>query len=581
MSGTSRWAAMLCLGLGGCYAGVDPGPVGFGSGDDPTADGGASDSSSPEGGTSGDDGGDSNDGEDDGVPGEGACAPVGGSVLARLTAIEYENAVRDLLGVEGDFAAGFPGAAKVAGFDIIDSAPSEFELDGYAKAAVAVAEATGLGALPCSPEEIGEDACADAFIEDFGRRAFRRPLEDAQREMLWAWFEDGRADDGFEGGVRQLVQGVLQSPAFIYHLEVGEPHPTLTGVFVLDDYELASRLSFMLWQSTPDRALLDAADAGALSDPSGREEHTRRMLEDPRARDAVGSFHQQWLGTDRRTAPARDADRFADFDDQVWAGMGEETTQFASAVIFDGDATLETLLGARWSVMPPELADYYGVAEADRTPLESGGDSVRVEFSDGRRGGLLALGATLTAAAHSEQTSPVLRGKLVIEQLLCEHLSPPPADVDDTPPEVDPDATAQERLERHLTDPSCTACHARIDPLGFGFEHFDAVGRYRERDGNVDVDASGEIVAVPEISGPFYGLRELSEKLAVSERTQRCVTRQWFRYALARPDQEEDQCRIDSLTEAFVHSGGDVHELIVQIATADAFSLRRISEGEE
>jgi hypothetical protein len=256
--------------------------------------------------------------------------------------------------------------------------------------------------------------------------------------------------------------------------------------------------------------------------------------------------------------------------------MKAETAEFANWVLTEGDGNLTTLLTADFTITEdPTLLALYGVTlPPDHVP----GEPVPLDAT--QRAGLLTQAAVMTKHAHADQTSPVHRGKLVRENLLCQMLAPPPPDVDNVPPEPDPNATTRERFEQHRTDPTCFACHNLIDGIGFGFEHYDADGAWRDMDGVNPVDASGWIVGT-DFDGDFVGATVLAQNMAGSELVQQCVARQWFRYAFGRAEQVEDQCTTDALDTAFAEANLDVKALIRQLALSDAFRFRRATAVSE
>ncbi|MEM9453076.1 MAG: DUF1592 domain-containing protein [Myxococcota bacterium] len=562
--------ALSLAAMPACYSGVglDNLDVGIGTG--------------PGGGTDDDDAGS----EDDGPPPAAACLEggVGEQPLRRLTRSQYNNVVRDLLGIEGDPAAVFPADEKLGSFYSNGVAPvSDLLVEQYMDVAeeLATEAVTDLGTLlPCDPGMMGEDACADEFIESFGRRALRRPLEAAELQQLRDLFATGRDEESFDDGIRLVVQALLQSPYLLYHVELGvepgvEPgEPAGAGELKapLGQYELASRLSFFLWDTMPDDDLLDAADASELSTPEQLRAQAERMLADPRARDAIASFHLQWMGIDDLAGSEKDPDLFPGYDQALKQAMEDETANFANWVILEGDGRLETLLSAPMSVIDGPLFELYGMEPpADYVPGEP------VDLPADERAGLLTHASVLAKNAHVDQSSPVHRGVMVRQNVMCQALPPAPEDVDNVPPDPDPNATTRERFAEHLENEACAECHRLIDGIGFGFEHYDAVGAYRTKEGDLPVDATGEVIAAGESDGPFDGAVELAQRLAVSDVVRQCTSQQWFNFALGRVPGEEDECSTDQLHQTFVDSDYDVRELIFAVVTTDAFRFRKLS----
>ncbi|MEZ4454427.1 MAG: DUF1592 domain-containing protein [Nannocystaceae bacterium] len=510
-----------------------------------------------------------------------ACAGihVGPARVRRMTPLEYNNSVRDLLGDATAPADDFAPDPVLFGFDNNADAGAVSELLAEqmmaAAEALAAAAATDLAALlPCDPAAIGEVECGEAFLRAFGRRAYRRPLTDDELARLLGVFEVGRADGGFASGIELALQVILQSPSFLYRVEFGMPDPDAgPGIVRLDDHEIAARLSFLLWNSIPDPILDAAADAGELGSAEAIRAQAERMLADPRGESAVLDFHRQLLDLDGLALATKDPAEFPDFTESIRAAMAAETEAFVRHVFFDDDARLTTLLTADYSFLNSELANYYGM------PGAAGPTFTRVDLTpQSRRIGLLTHGSLLTILGKFKGTAPVQRGKFVRQQLLCTVILPPP-DVEFQPPTIDPDATVREKYLEHSVNPTCAGCHVAMDPIGFGFEHFDGVGRFRATENGFPVDASGEIVGAGAIDGPFDGVDELAHRLAESEEVRACVVRQWFRYAYGRERDDEDACALDGLTASF-DADDDVRALLIALTQTDAFRYARAQGGE-
>jgi hypothetical protein len=492
---------------------------------------------------------------------------AGETPLRRLTRRAYANTVRDLLGASPAVADAFVADEKVGAFSSNAVAPiTELALEGYMDAAeaLAAAAAENLAALlPCDPAPDEED-CAEGLVRDFGRRAYRRPLSEDEVERLMPLYHLGREDGPFADGVALVVQGILQSPSFLYHVELGVGSD---AVAPLTRHELATRLAFFLWSAGPDEALLDAAERGALDEPAGVAAEARRLLDDARSADAVASFVVQWLDVEDLPRVEKDAIVHADFDAELAAAMLRETERFTDEILRHGDGRLATLLRAPFTVADARLAALYGAAPAD------GGEG-RVELDPAERSGLLTHASLLAKHAHAAQSSPVHRGKLVREALLCDPPPPPPPNVADQLPAIDPNASIVDQLAQHRDDPACAGCHERMDPIGTAFEAFDAVGAHRPSIGGAPVDDRGELVAT-DVDGAFRGVHELAERLLASDQVRRCFTRQWIRFALGRLEGGADACTEARAHARFLETDLDVRELIVAIATSDAMRLLR------
>jgi hypothetical protein len=523
-----------------------------------------------------------------GVPGEApgaACVPGTPfpTPLRRLTRVEYDNTVRDLLGDATAPARRFPPDELSGGFAnnaaVLTVSPLLAERYQEAAEALAAAAVRDLGKLvPCDPTKggaAGEEACARSFVESFGRRAYRRPLAAAEVTRHLALFSAARAGATFARGIEVLVGAMLQSPGFLYRLELGLPGAAgegdRAGLVRLGPYEIASRLSYLLWASMPDDRLFAAAAAGKLGTPAEVAEMARSMLDDPRARRAVSEFYRQWLGAAAIEGVAKDPAIYPDWGEPLRAAMAAELPAFVEHVLWGADGRLATLLAAPVTVATAPVARIYGVEAAGGRPVALDGT---------RRAGVLTQPGILAVHALPNQSSPVQRGKFVREQLLCQEAPPAPPDLDVTPPEVDPRKPTRERFAQHTKDEACASCHRLMDPLGFGFEHFDGVGRYRATDGGRPVDASGTIVNAGAIDGPFRGAPELAKKLAASPVVGACVATQWYRFAFGRLETPGDACALRGLHAAFEAARYDLRELLLALTAAETFLYRRPIAGE-
>jgi hypothetical protein len=532
------------------------------------------------------DGSGSNPGE---LP-ESCMGPLspGPSPIRRLTQIEYNNTVFQLLGDSTYPANKFAPDEEANGFSNQASAlvVSPLLAEQYMTAAEELAKnhATRLLTedLPaCAGATVSSDACnaaAAAFIRDFGKKAFRRPLTEDEVAMHEAIFLQGTAlgtgsyDPGI--GVELVVQAMLQSPHFLYRVEFGRPESVEGDVVELTSYEMASRLSYLFWGTMPDAALFEAADRDELRTPEQIEAQARRMLGAPRAREAVKNFHRQWLGLDEiPTVAATGKDRtvYPDYSEALLPVLQKETELFLDHAIFEENASVVDLFTAPYTMMNNELAAFYGISDLPATESFE-----RVDLDPTKYAGFMTQAGLLTLHAKSDGSSPVHRGKFVRERLLCQ-TPPPPPDVVPPPPTVDPTKTTREQYVQHEADPACATCHQWMDPLGFGFEHFDALGRYRETQNGLPIDATGAVnfTDEPGTDGPFDGVVELAQRLGSSERVRECVSTQWFRYSYGRTETEADTCSMDLVNQRFAESDYDIKELLIALTQTDAFRYRQ------
>jgi hypothetical protein len=522
--------------------------------------------------------GDGPDGSGPGSDPTGDCAAddaaLGPSPLQRLTRTEYDHAIRDLLGIEGHPAAALPEDDRVGPFESnTKTSVGEHTVALYGGLAEQLSAAADLEALlPCAPAD-GQAACAAQAIDTLGRRAYRRPLSDDERTRLMGAFDVGLEEDGFETGMRMVLAALLQSPHFLYRIELGVPGPS-DEVVGLTAWELATRLSFFLWKSPPDDALLTAAADGALDDAEGLRAQAERLLDDQRADAAVQSFHVQWLGLDSLQTTEKDADLFPAFTPALRDAMRTETELFVTHAFRD-DLGVDELFGASYTFANAELAAFYGV----EGPEEG---FARVELDPEERAGLLTQAGFLASRAGFSQTSPTRRGQLVRDRVLCDVTPPPPPNVNDALPVKAAGDSKKEQLQAHVTDPSCASCHRRMDPIGFGFEHYDPAGAFRSEDGDLPVDATGEVLDAPDdVAGAFDGAIELGRRLGESATVHACVATQWARFGLGREESgQEAKCAFGPAFD-FGDEVPTVRALLLRVTELDAFRYRRIPSVEE
>jgi len=507
----------------------------------------------------------------------GECAgPLAGTLtMRRLTRTEYDHSVRDLLGDTSRPAQGFPADDAVGHLlNNITSPVTALLVEKYRDAAEA-GSARALAMLPsllspCDPAVSGETVCARQLIESFGGRAFRRPLEATELDALMRVYDGVYADIGlaadFATRVRVVLGAMLQAPSFLYRAERGAPLGDAPGIVKLDDYEVATRLSYALWASTPDEALLAAAERQELGSVEGIDRQVQRMLLDAKFVGAVDSFHSQWLGLDELSALVKDQAVYPEFQSSLRTAMHDEIRSFLEEVVVRGDARVETLLTSRIAFVTPELAALYGV----QPPA---GTMAKVELPAGERAGLLTRSGFLAMHADPNQSSPIKRGVAVRERLLCQGLPPPVADIPEPEPPK-PGATTRERFASHTSVEGCAACHLLIDPIGFGFESYDGVGRFRASEAGRPIDSSGELTSAAGVEGPFVGAVELSERLARSDGVRACIADFWFRFAAGA---RSDACTQARINAEFAATDYDIRKLLAAIARSDAFRYARLN----
>jgi hypothetical protein len=499
--------------------------------------------------------------------------------LRRLTRREYNNTIRDLLGDTSKPADSFPPdqesdftfrrAGLVATVDAT-------RLGGAAESLAAAAEARFATLVPCAPAApTDEEPCARKFIESFGLRAYRRPLEAAEIDRHLKLYRDGRGAPQLDhqGAIKLLIEAMLQSPHFVYRWELGPGSGQKEGQVVrLGPYEIASRLSYALWGSMPDQALFDAAAAGRLASEADVEREARRLLADPRAKETLISFVEELFGFDQLADRPKDAKLYPEWKDDLKAAMIAELRAFVGQAVFDGDAKLDTLLGASFSFVNQPLAAIYG-----KTGV-TGPSMARTDLNADQRAGLLTLAPWLTLTGASDGSHPVMRGKMIYERMLCGELPPPPPDVPEPKPPAD-GLTTRERFAEHGQQACAVGCHAIMDPLGFAFENYDGLGKWRDTDAGKPVDASGTVTLDGSPKG-FKNARELTRMLIDSPEARRCFATQLARFAWNRHDTEADRHSIDTAVTAFDGAGKSIKDLMVAITRSRSFRYRSAAEGE-
>jgi hypothetical protein len=496
-----------------------------------------------------------------------------------LTNREFNNTVRDLLGDTSQPATQFA-SDRVTAFTFRqagDVAVQDATLLQSAAASLAAAVAPKLvrGALlPCDPAT-GEDACARAFITSFGQRAFRRPLTDAEATRLTTLYTAARTtlQLGFTEALGVLVEAILQTPQFLYHWEAAPGDaPIHDGkVIRLPAYQVASRLSYFLWSSMPDDALLAAAGGGQLDTVAGVQAAARRMLADPKAKDAVVRFFSDWLELDALAERAKDPKLYPNYSTALQQAMLDETTTFVQNVAFGGDGRLATFLGAPYSYFGNALGTLYGA------PV-SGAPAQRTDLNPAQRAGFLTQASFLALTGSSGGSNPVLRGKAVYTKLLCQTLPPPPPNVPDPKP-ASAGGTTRQRFIEHDQNPCARGCHDVMDPIGFAFENYDGIGQYRTMDNGSPVDASG-MLPLDGTTHTFKDAVGLAGLLAKSAEVRTCFANEWARFALGRADTGDDAASLQETARAFGADTASVGDLMASIAAMRSFRYRSLSQGE-
>jgi hypothetical protein len=502
----------------------------------------------------------------------GMCAvegDVGESRIRRLTPLQYQNTVRDLFGDP---------TLTVSLHADVDIIPSAIAVEKFATAAAELGP-RGVGLAAELPGCAQDDACAASFIDAFATRAFRRPLGDEERQWLLATYTAARAQFTFDESITVLTQVILQSPQFLYLSNEGVPFPKSPTLRRLDDYALASRLSYFLWNSMPDDELLAAAAAGKLSvdDREGLREQAERMMDSPRAREMAHEFLTKWFQLDGGTvhfglmeAP-KSPELYPEVDEGLRSAMLREIGALMEKVAFEGGSVSDLFTDTSAYVNGP-LAKLYGVTDGPT----SESDWQWVKLDPKQRAGLLTRAAFASVYSSSKVQSPIRRGVFVLRRVLCYNQPPPPPDVDNRPIE-DLEDTGGPKTIREATlirtqGEFCQGCHSIIDPIGFAFEHYDAIGAYRDHEilSDLPIDSTAVLSKSGNADGTVADAVGLSAALGRSDAAASCLTKLWFEHAIRRDPQLEDRCSFVGVKRAMGKSRS-LRDMLLAIVTSDAF----------
>ena len=498
--------------------------------------------------------------------------------LRLLTNREYANTINDLL-QRSDGATiiqSFEADTLIEGFDnnANGSVATTGRVDGYWAAAEKIASTQNNidSLLDCgqAPQNASADdirRCADRFVPNFGEQVFRRPLTNDEVTRYKTVFNLGETrKDAFAF----TLQALLSSPHFLYRSEVGIAENA--GQYSLTQYEIASLLSYTFWGSMPDRELLDAARNNQLNDSNNLRQQAQRLLDNDRAKAQFGHFGRQWFRLNGLTAKQKDGELFPDYSAQLSQWMDQELDLFLQDILLDNSTTTGDLYTANFTYLNQGLAEYYGIGNVTTNDFQK-------VTTPSERAGLLTKGTLLTLNATAKENDPIHRGLLIRRNALCQTFGAPPANVGEIEP-LDPNKPLRERLLAHSNNDACSACHQHIDPLGFAFEQFDAVGRYRTTEGNnLPVDSKGVLTGMRSMADtdehPFENLNDLSQALANagSDQINTCATEQFIRYqqGVAKPD----QCTVEATLTRWQNRSNNLIDLWLAPLTDPQFSVRR------
>ncbi len=421
----------------------------------------------------------------------------------------------------------------------------------------------------CRPESPDDaSACAEVIVARLGARAYRRPLVDNDLAALMALYEVGAEDGGFEYGVRTALEGMLASPHFVFRFEEPPETSTSAGAYRVADVDLASRLSYFLWGTPPDEELMRVAREGRLSETNALTQQTRRMLADPRSFALSTRFAAQWLRLSDLEKMHPNVRTYPDYHDQLKRSMYRETELFFDSLVREDRSVLE-LLSPDYTFLDERLAKHYGIENV------LGNEFRRVSYPDEDRRGILGHGSVLTLTSHASRTSPVLRGKWIMEVLLGSPPPPPPPNVPELEETGDAEGgrllSVREQMEKHRASPACNSCHRMIDPPGLALENFDATGAWRIKDRGVPVDVSGELYDGTPLSGPKDLRAALLNRQTSFVRT---FTENLMAYALGRRVEYYDMPSIRSIERAANENGLRMSSYIVGVVTSPAFRVK-------
>jgi len=544
---TLRSALALTLSLAtGCYTGLD-------------------------GRASGDGDGDGEAGDDGSVA--ASCDPdepdASFRVGRRLSRAEYEYVIVDLFDVvpsakfPGPFGASQTGYSTEPAVNVVGEVGVEDLMIAAEDIALALPDRID-ALLPCASD--GDRACAQEYLATIGRRAFRRTLTDSEREMLLATYEAERADEGtFPEAIAVMTAQMLQMPAFLYVMEApaddGEARP-LSGL------EVASRLSFYLWNSVPDDELLGLAENGDLDDADAVYEAAQRMFDDPKARRGFSRFFREWTQARELEVTSKDTTLFPFLDEALADAINDSFERYVTDAVRSG-TTLADLLAEPKTIINAPLAEFYGVDPVD--------DWTKIDLDPDRYAGLVTQPAVMAGLAHATETSYVLRGRFIRQRLLCEPALPPPGNAMTAFNELDKpeDPTARELSDLVLARGDCFGCHQLIDPAGLALEHFDAIGRYRSEYPSGKSIETTDVMSVDDDELEFDGPIDLMAQIALLPQVQNCFARQVFRYEASRMETDDDACAIAQLSATFTESEGRLDEAFLAVVRTEAFMYRR------
>jgi hypothetical protein len=418
-------------------------------------------------------------------------------------------------------------------------------------------------------DKLNDRAAAEKVLANFTRRAYRRPVKPDELTRLMKLYDvAAKQGEPFEKAIRLPMKAVLASPHFLYRIEEDPKNPD--DVRTLNDFEFATRLSYFLWSSMPDEELFQHAATGDLRKPGVLEAQLKRMLKDPKSAALAENFAGQWLQLRNLKTIAPDKGYYPDWDENLRAAMAREAEEFFTYIVRNDRSILE-FLDADYTFVNGRLARHYGIEKV------FGADFQKVTLKDGRRGGIVTMASTLTVTSNPTRTSPVKRGKWILENILGTPPPPPAPDVPELPPTGQLKGTLRQQMEQHRANPSCATCHAKLDPLGFGLENFDGIGGWRTQDNKQSIDPSGVLPGGEKFSGPAELRKVLVGK---ADQFRRCLAEKLLTFALGRGLEYYDKCALDEIVAASQAGNDSFSSLVLAIAKSDPFQKRKGKRSE-
>jgi hypothetical protein len=504
-----------------------------------------------------------------------ACPTLPAPRVWRLTHAQLRNTLVDVFGFVGPAVDALPPDSRLEGFangsERLGVPPLLLEYYYKVSDEISTDVIRRSGEfLECKLAALGEGRCLRRFLDTVGLRAWRRPLTAEEAARLGAVYATAARAGGPELGLKMLLEAVLVSPNFLYRFELGDQRQP-GALTQLTDYELASALSYTLWDGPPDAKLYALAAAGKLTDPAVRKAEAARLFASlPRAPAALTSFIEQWLRTDGLPAAGKDPMMFPMYDKQVARDLLGETRRLVESVVFEpgGDRSLHTLLTVPYGYVNSKTAKIYGVKRR-------GGDLAKTDLDPHERRGLLTQAAFLAAHADADTTRVVDRGKFVREDVLCGEVPPPPDDFKFDETKITDDMTAREKLTEHAKNPFCANCHALFDGIGFALEAYDAVGRYRTTDKDKPLDLTGSLPLPDGTTLYFASFVDLVEQLSARREPYACFASHYIGYATGRAAKALAACEREPILRAFFDSGYRLDALVMAVIASPGFAVRR------